>query len=193
MYKVIWQCPLCSCIKRLWTGAPVKIPAVCLTSRERGGWGRSRAREKEIRLRSERGKCSHSQGLWAPYIAANYLLSEVISFRTAELMWLAIKCPYFSLSREMPFLFACPRQSLLVLGAAKSTPVSSGALPNNDPYSLHKGKVALIERWSRQYSDLQFILPEFIVRLKHHLCAFRWVFCAFWKQVQFKGSLQMTK
>lgn len=115
-----------SCIKRLWTGATVKIPAVCLTS-PRGGAELQAEREKqsqrkkEIRLKSERGKCSHSQGLWAPYIAANYLLSEVISFRTAarQLMRLAIKCPYFSLSREMPFLSACPQQSLPVLGAAK--------------------------------------------------------------------------
>lgn len=111
MHKVIRQCQVCSWVKRLWTGATVKIPAVCLTGL-RGGAElqaereRSRAREKEIRLKSERGKCSHSQGLWAPYIAANYLLNEVISFRTAErqLMWLAIKCPYFSLSLQMPFL-----------------------------------------------------------------------------------------
>lgn len=76
------------------------------------GWERAGAREKEIRLKSERGKCSHSQGLWDPYIAANYLLSEVISFRTAErhLMQLAIKCPYvyffffFYLKKKKPFL-----------------------------------------------------------------------------------------
>lgn len=75
---------------------------------ERRGWaaGWERSRAREIRLKSERGKCSHSQGLWAPYAVANYLFNEVISFRKAErqFVWLEIKCPYFTLSWKMPFL-----------------------------------------------------------------------------------------
>lgn len=70
----------------------VNIPAVCLTSL-RGGAERKVGPGKRDKARKRTGKVQAGQKsmeLWAPCMAANYLLSEVISFRTAE-TWVICK------------------------------------------------------------------------------------------------------
>lgn len=106
-------------VERLATLAPVKIPAASLNS-GRGGAQSSRLVAAQTsrgcwcggrgRLKSERGKCSHSHGLWTSNIAAGYSFCEVISCQNGkkrQSMWLTIKTATASKS-----LVTCPLCSL---------------------------------------------------------------------------------
>lgn len=65
----------------------------------------------------------------------------------------------------MPFLLLALSNHSQYLGAAKSsTSVGSGVLPNNDHYSLHKGKVAETSGYIRSNADRAISLFTVYIR-----------------------------